>query len=123
MLVHELPDFLDAVDIAAHEQGTKMFGDGGGDGCPALGEGRAAQSVEAGLGGLDFDDNQVDAGGSGQDGSYIANGDTHGSLFLDTVAMPAKNSITIAIEWPDALFAQDFFQSAFEVFGKINRYR
>ena len=50
-----------------------MIGDGGSDGHPALREGRATQPVKSRLRRLDLDDDEVNAGGCGQDHPDIAN--------------------------------------------------
>ena len=62
-----LPDVLDLVGVAADEERLQVLLDGGLDDQRALGEGGAAEAVQARLAGHDLDDDEADAVGRGED--------------------------------------------------------
>ena len=75
---HGLPEVFDAGDVSADEHGSEMILDGGVNGAEGLGEGGAAEAVEAGLGGDDLDDDEAGAVGLGEDGLDVGDGDGGG---------------------------------------------
>jgi hypothetical protein len=94
-----MPHVFDIARVAALEQGVEVVVDGLSHQRGALGEGGAAQAVEAILIGLDFDDDQCDALGRREDGANF--GDTHGSVLMtiagrglayDPTRVSARNS-------------------------------
>ena len=75
--VEHLPGVLDVVHVAADHRGAEVFVNGGLDRQNALGEGGAAEAVEAGFGGFYLDHEQVAAAGGGKEGLYVAHSNAH----------------------------------------------
>jgi len=66
-----LPDVLDAEGVFSDQEGSEVVVDGGGDHACSLSERGTSESVEAGLVGVDADDDEADSCRSGQDGSDV----------------------------------------------------
>lgn len=84
--VSSLPDILDIVGIFAYAKVVEVFVDRSHNAVSALAEGRAADAIEAGFGGFDFDDNQFDStlrgSGNGFDMGDFDRFETEGSLVV-----------------------------------------
>ena len=80
--MHQLPVLGDGVDRTPDQQGLDIGVDQMLDRGGAVGKGRAAESVQARLGGFDLDSQKVDARRGGGNGSYITDGGDHGMASL-----------------------------------------
>jgi len=74
--VARLPDVLDAVNVAPEHKGAQILVNGRRHGERPLGEGGAAEAVQAVLAGQNLDDHQADAVRRSQDGLDVGN--SHG---------------------------------------------
>ena len=77
VLVHQLPEFLDRLGVAADQQRFEILFDKAFDGDMPVGKSRAAQPVQAGLVGIHPHDHQIDALRRGQDDPHVRDYDRH----------------------------------------------
>ncbi len=73
VLMHELPEFLDGLGIAADEQRTQVFLDKALHHEMAVREGGTTETIEARLVGFDLDDDEIDTLWRGQDDFEVGN--------------------------------------------------
>ncbi len=73
VVVHRLPDILDAGDVPAREERVQVVVDEAGDRLVPVGQRSAAQPVQAGLRGFHLYDDEIDSGGRRAYRPHLAN--------------------------------------------------
>ena len=90
VLVHQLPQFLNAIGIPTDQQRPQVFLDQAFDGEVAVGKGRAAQTNQAGLVGFNLHHEQVDAFRRGEYNFDIGNACGHRYLAIKSLAIEMR---------------------------------